>query len=540
MKKVKLAVWTTAFAAIALAAIGYWFCCHSDMTSGEFGLIAKRGRILAADGSPLAYTVRNWMFHVDPMAADIAALDIRTIQRISDGLDIPAKVLIDAYIPGDAAHGGDTQTPRRYIYLKEALDGGRETQFFEENRIWLVKRCGIIREPVQSRVYPLGAAATAVTGFMHGGVHQEKPRGAAGMESALDAAMSGRDGICDKSLPAKERCLKAAPTAGDDVHTTIIPGLQTKVSDIIAAACATNGAESAWAVVMRVSDGAIAAMASYPRFDPCARRSLDTEGKEWTMAINHASGDVFEPGGLVKPLTYAIAIGEGVLSVDSHLDQEGGTWEYNGVTFNDEVANTLSIAEAIECRANIAAGKTACLIGPDRFHAALRRLGFGAKTCASGISGEEVGILPATPENWRMDKTTAMRVGMGYGFAVTGLQIAQAYAALANHGRLVRPCLVKGTESVGEQAVDPVAADTIFAMLKKPMTSTVQMYGNGKYIENAYIASCAGFLDDGQSQYAIILAFAKPHPAYTGEEVARPVWEEIAGEIQRSHHGNRF
>ena len=73
-----------------------------------------------------------------------------------------------------------------------------------------------------------------------------------------------------------------------------------------------------------------------------------------------------------------------------------------------------------------------------------------------------------------------MHVGAGYGFAVTGLQIAQAYATLANHGLLVRPVLIAGgmrspATNATTQAVSPAAADAIARMLKSPVSSNVRM-----------------------------------------------------------------
>ena len=196
----------------------------------------------------------------------------------------------------------------------------------------------------------------------------------------------------------------------------------------------------------------------------------------------------------------------------------------------------MTIAEAIECRANIAAGKTACLIGPEKFHAALRRLGFGSKTGVAGIPGEEVGILASKPERW--DKTTAMRVGMGYGFAATGLQIAQAYATLANHGTLVRPVLVKtAATNATVQVVSPSSADAIMRMLKTPIPSTVQMCERdreterGVYSPTNYIASCIGYYPVDRPQYVIVVSFVKPRTAHTGDEVAKPVLDAITNAL---------
>lgn len=532
----------------------------SDLSFGEFGLTAKRGRILAADGTPLAYTVRAWRFYLDPCAADLSVYDKESFMEISEGLGVPMTTLLEGYIRSDAndAHlllceaarelgvsvdslieansHKDTifQSPNRYIFLKEVADNSPEAGYFERRRHWLTKRAGLIREPVQKRIYPLGAAAVQAVGFMSGGTHTETPEGAGGLEFACNKVLAGTNGTYDKKLPVKERYEKATPKAGADVQTTLVPTLQKSVAETLATACATNGAESAWGLVMKIPSGEIEARASWPTFDPSMRRDLD----KWdsSMAVNRAAQFLFEPGGLVKPLTYAIALDEGILAENAKLDQGDGTWEYNGVTLKDEATNTLSIAEAIERRANIAAGKTACLIGPEKFHSALRRFGFGGKTRTAGISGEESGVLVSKPERW--DKTTAMRVGMGYGFASTGLQIAQAYTTLANHGTLVRPVLIAGgaqsfaTEDVGKQVVSPTAADTIVRMLKAPMPSTVQMFEIDvdckAYSPTNYIASCAGYYPADKPQHVIVVSFVKPRTAHTGDEVARPVLDAIA------------
>lgn len=503
-----------------------------DLEFGEFGLVAKRGRIYAADGSLLAYTVRTWRYYLDPIAVSQRATGKRCrsipccCPEIAQGLRIPEDELKAAYM----------RKGSRYVFLKEVEDGSVEAAYFERNQSLLTRAAGLIREPVQKRVYPLGSAAVSVVGFMIGGSHADAPRGAGGIESSCNRVLAGDNGVYDKKLPRKERYERAIPKPGTDIRTTLVPELQKTVSDALAAACATNGAESAWGIVMKIPSGEIEAMASWPSFDPGAHRDLDMWSS--SMAVNRAAQNVFEPGGLAKPLTYAIALDAGALSEDAKIDQEGGIWEYNGVTLKDEATNALSIAEAIECHANIAAGKTACLIGPEKFHAALQRFGFGTKTCTVGIPGESFGLLNSRPECWKTDKTTAMRVGMGYGFAATGLQIAQAYATLGNHGTLVRPVLVRGeggATNTTRQVLSASAADAIVRMLKSPMPSTVQMYETDisckAYSPTNYIASCAGFHPAEKPQRVIVVSFAKPHPIHAGDDVAVPVFRAIERRI---------
>ena len=500
----------------------------SDVAFGEFGLTAKRGRILAADGTPLAYTVRAWRFYLDPCAADLSVYDAESFTDISEGLGVPMPSLLEGYIRTDAndAHlllceaakklgvsidsltekngRKDTifQCPRRYIFLKEVPDGGPETEYFERRRHWLTKRAGLIREPVQKRVYPLGAAAVNVVGFMIRGTHTETPVGAGGLESACNKVLAGTDGVYDEKLPMKDRRKKVTPQPGEDVHTTLVPSLQKSVAEALAAACATNGAESAWGLVMKIPTGEIEAMASWPTFDPAMRRNLDAWNP--SMAVNRAAQTVFEPGGLAKPIVEAIAFELGVAA-------DGTNVVY--------------------------------LTGVEKFHAALRRFGFGEKTRTAGIPGEEMGILVSRPECWKTDKTAAMHVGAGYGFAVTGLQIAQAYATLANHGSLVRPVLIAGgmrspATNATTQAVSPAAADAIARMLKSPVSSNARMAekdkesGRSFYSATNFIASCAGYCPGDSPQHVVVVSFVKPRTAEAGEDVARPVLEAIMGELQ--------
>ena len=496
----------------------------SDMEFGEFGLTARRGRILAADGSPLAYTVRKWRFYLDPCVPDVAlAFDKERLAAIADGLGVPVKRLLQGYIRTDgnipyrlvcsvadelgvsvkelhdASASTDTifKSPNRYIFLTEVEDGSPASVYFAKRQRWLEKCAGIIREPVQKRVYPLGEAATAVVGFMHGGAHTDTPQGAGGLEWAFDKPLAGTNGVYDAKLPLDARAKRATPAPGADIRTAIVPDVQKAMWNVLAVACATNGAESAFALVMKMPSGEIAAMASWPSFDPSMRRDLD----KWDalMAVNRPAQVVFEPGGLVKPIVEAIALDSGVEA---------------GIT------------------------NAASLVGAEKFQAALRRFGFGLKTGTAGISGEENGILTPKPEYWDTDKTTAMRVGMGYGFAATGLQIAQAYATLANHGTLVRPVLVK-TAATNDvvQVVSPAAADAIMRVLKSPIPSTVQMCehdretGRSVYSPTNYIASCVGVHPVDKPEYVIVVSFTKPRTAHTGEEVAVPVVLKIADSL---------
>lgn len=449
----------------------------SVMEFGDFGLQARRGRIYAADMSPLAYSVRAWSYHLDPAISRREGHDfVNSTTQVALGLCLPLAEVEAAF----------REKRSRYVFLREAEEAHRANENYDEHASWFASS-GVIREPVQRRVYPLGAAAAAVVGYMCESA-DGKPRGAAGLESAYDGFLSGTDGVYDEKMPKEARMHKAYPTGGLDVYTTIVPDVQRAVAEALAAACATNGAKSAWGIVMQVPSGKIAAMASWPSFDPSARRVRS----RWNpgLAVNHAALDCFDPGALAKPIAHAIALDNGILT-------EG-----------------------------------------------LGKFGFGRRTCGDTIAGESAGILAGKVEHW--DQATAMRAGMGFDFAATGLQIAQAYAALANHGRMVRTRLVVAASSddteVGldelvdkpmPQVVSPAAADAVVRMLGNGMPSTVRMCDGDNYSSTNYIASCAGVCPAERPSYVVAVSFEAPRPAHTGEEVAKPVFREIADGLSK-------
>lgn len=460
----------------------------SDMQFGEFGLVAKRGRILASDGSPLAYTVRAWRFYLDPISADLSVYDKDCFREIAEGLGVPAQSLLEAYVRNDrqnvfllcceAAHelGVSTQPlfdasegrgkvarePPRYIFLSEADDDGPAVKYFNRRRWWLTRWAGIICEPVQKRVYPLGSAAVHVVGFMTGGAHTETPRGAGGLEFACNKALAGVNGAYDRNLPVKERYKRAIPKRGADIKTTLVPEIQKVAAEALSSACATNGAESAFALVMKVPSGEIAAMASWPSFDPSMRRYLD----KWdgSMAVNRPAQVVFEPGALAKPIVEAIAKDVGELP-------------------------------------------------KEKLHEGLIQFGFGAKTGTAGIPGEETGFFVGPPNRW--DETTEAGVSEGFGFAATGLQIAQAYATLANHGTLVRPVLV-----------EPAATNSAVQVCNRDCE-----FGQTVYSSTNNVASCAGFVPADNPEYVVVVSFFKPRSVRAGEDAAKPVFQEISNSL---------
>ena len=486
----------------------------SDLEFGEFGLEPRRGRILASDGSVLADSKREWQYYFDCELADVGFMEAEDWKTIAEGLELPLEELFAGYlrVRGDSGRRHvldvaselglqdlkserlDPNSPIRCKILKTVPESDPANDYFERNRRWLQKIAGICRRPIQKRTYALGDAATAVVGFM--GCNRWDGAalcGADGIEYACDGVLAGVGGIYDRTLPLKERRAKATPKAGADVQTTLVPQVQKALAAELANAGAACGAAWAWGIVMKVPSGEIAAMASWPTFDPVGPRNCD----KWdVVGVNHAVHDCFELGGLIQPVVRAIALDAG-----SPAD-----------------------SEAI-CRE----------IGSAKFHAALKRFGFGAPTGTKGIVGEENGILVSDPRKW--DKATTGVVDKGYGFAATALQLVQAYAAVANQGVMVRPVLVRTDAADGEsgQVVSPRSADEVMRTYEGPVVSSVRMCdrdpatGRGVYSPTNHIASCAGFVPSGRPEYVVAVSFAKPCGADSGKDAAAKAFRALEG-----------
>lgn len=178
------------------------------------------------------------------------------------------------------------------------------------------------------------------------------------------------------------------------------------------------------------------------------------------------------------------------------------------------------------------------------------------------VYGEESGIV--WPSN-RFDSVTLTRLGLGRGLAVTGLQIANAYAALANGGKTVAPHLVSktvstnGVETIHDskrpplQIVSDKTSKTITSMMKDAMIAAGKEFAvdlkdldvagaisetrlpvDGAYSETDYNVTAAGFFPTESPRWVLVIGFTKPHPVHSAGMVALPVFSDIALEIMIS------
>jgi cell division protein FtsI (penicillin-binding protein 3) len=290
------------------------------------------------------------------------------------------------------------------------------------------------------RFYPKKDLAGQLLGFVG-----TDGRGIEGVEQIFEPTLRGRPGRVLTEIDARGRQLYArekvveARTSGRDLVLTLDHALQHIAERELAAAVEAEKATSGVALVLDPRLGDVLAMATVPRFDP--NRFQQSSAAEWR---NRVLSDTFEPGSTLKPFVVAGCLEAGLCRPDEPIDCELGAWSVAGHTFEDhERYGVLTVADVLKHSSNIGAMKLGLRLGRDRMYEALRLFHFGARL--TDFPPEAQGRVPL-PASW--SATSIPAVSMGYEVAVTPLQLASAYAAIANDGLMVRPRFVLAPEEL--------------------------------------------------------------------------------------------
>ena len=261
--------------------------------------------------------------------------------------------------------------------------------------------------------------------------------------------------------------------------------------------------------------------------------------------------DMLEPGSTFKPFVIAAALQEGKITAKSEIFCENGAWKYQGKTIRDHTPNgDLTFDEILMKSSNIGASKIGMMLDDKTFDHYVRQFGFGEKT---GISvADEIPGIVNPPQRW--DALTKARNSFGQSIAVTPIQLAMGYCALANGGKLMKP--VVGDEKpfeirrvVSKRVADEVknalqgcVSDQGTAPLAKVdgvsvggKTGTAQLIApTGGYYEDRFVTSFAGVFPIESPKYVIVVvvtdAHIPPENNYGGI-VAAPIFSKIASKI---------
>lgn len=397
---------------------------------------------------------------------------------------------------------------------------------------------GVGFETEYKRYYPAGEVAAHVVGQT-----DIDGNGTEGLERAHQETLAGVPGkkrvIRDRlGRPIREVEMIAAPAPGRTLTLTIDRRLQYIAYRELKAALALHRADSGSVVVMEAHSGEIRAMVNYPSYNPNQRGQGATEG--WR---NRAVTDVFEPGSIIKPFTVAAALEGGQFKPEDIIDTTPGTLSVGRHLVRD-VRNfgALDLAGVLKKSSNVAAVRMAQALDREYLWDRFARFGFGELT-GSRFPGESPGLL----NDWRrwreIDQAT---LSFGYGLSVTPLQMARAYAVIANGGRKLRPTFVRSASDDAESVLDPVIASQLLAMLESVTdvdgtgfrariahyrvagkTGTARKVGGQGY-DRRYVAAFAGIAPASAPRLVVVVLINDPlGEQYYGGQISAPVFARV-------------
>jgi cell division protein FtsI/penicillin-binding protein 2 len=432
-----------------------------------------------------------------------------------------------------------TDRSRGFVYLARKADPRKA------EKLEALGYAGLGFYPEELRFYPQGPVAAQILGYA--GLDNE---GLEGLERSLEGTLAGRPGsqtiVKDPFGRALDVVETQPETPGKSVRLTIDRQIQANAEEVLAETVRRWGARSATAVVLDPRTGEVLAMATAPRFN--ANRFSTTRADR---RRNRAVTDTYEPGSTFKLVTVAAALEEGIVNPRSSF-RLPPTLKVADRTIREAHSRgteRMSVREIVEYSSNIGTITIAQRLGEGRLASWIDRFGFG-KTTGIDFPGESPGFaLPV--DEW--SGSTIGTVPIGHGIAVTPVQMARAYAAIANGGRLVRPHLIDRIDGssvrsgMGRRVVSKAVANQMLDMLRGVVVegtgtaaaipgytvagktgTAAKIDPDGTYSTSRYVASFAGLVPASKPELVVMVMVDEPRGGYYGGQVAAPAFREIA------------
>jgi cell division protein FtsI (penicillin-binding protein 3) len=424
---------------------------------------------------------------------------------------------------------------REFVFLERHVSPAKAQQVLDLG----LPGVGTIRE--YRRYYPAGEVTSHVIGFT-----DVDDRGQEGLEAAFDHWLKGEIGskriVQDRrGQVIRDVELLQAARPGRDLRTSIDLRIQYLAYRELKAAVTDTRARSGSVVVLDPRTGEVLAMVNQPSYNPNDRSQYRPENYR-----NRAITDMYEPGSSFKPLVLAAALESGAFNPRSVIDTSPGTLSINNRIITEDTSNLgrVDLTTALAKSSNVGAARVALTMEPQAISEILSRFGIGRLT-DSAFPGESAGALKV-PNHWRTIGQATL--SYGYGVAVTTLQLARAYAAIAANGTL-RPVSLLALDQVpaGQRAISGDTASDLTHMLEAVVspdgtggrasirnfhiagkTGTTQKAGVGGYDAERHGAIFAGFAPATDPRLVVVVMIDEPQgAAYYGGDIAAPVFANI-------------
>lgn len=441
-----------------------------------------------------------------------------------------------------------------YSAIKKGVDEATAKQITD------MELTGIYSDTEVVRYYPENSLASHVLGFL--GYKGDNRVGQYGIEGNYETELAGTNGLVGMEKDGAGRWITVATRNlvpahdGDDVYLTIDSAIQYKVQEALKKAVDEHQAERGTVIVADPKTGAILAMANYPDFNPNEYNKVENVGVYTNSALNAD----YEPGSVFKPITMAAAINEGKVTPDTTYEDKGVVeLEEFKIKNSDGKANGIqTMTQVLEKSLNTGMIFVEQQLGNAKFKEYVERFGFGKKTNIE-LPNEVAGNLDNLQKKSDIFFATP---SYGQGIAVTPIQLIQAYTALANGGKMMKPYIVDRVvhsdgvedktkpEKIG-QPIDQKTAATVSAMLVsvvenghgkkaavpgyyiagKTGTAQVAYTDRAGYDPSKNIGSFVGYGPVDDPKFLMLVRIDSPKNVNFAETTAAPTFGEIASFI---------
>jgi cell division protein FtsI/penicillin-binding protein 2 len=429
---------------------------------------------------------------------------------------------------------------RGFVYLRRLMPSTRV------RAVRAMKVEGLDLVSSSRRVYPQGWLASQVLGFV--GIDG---KGLSGLEYSLDRRLRGREGERRLVVDALGQPIslhdEQVMRPGRDVRLTIDAAIQDRAEKVLNDVGREFSPKGATALVMDPRTGALLGVANWPRVDA----NDPASAPEYSRA-DGAVGSAYEPGSTFKPFTVAGALEHGVVTPRTtfSLPPQLQVADRTIGEAHPRGPETMTTAQILAKSSNVGAVTIGLRLGAKRFGSWVRRFGFGRPT-GIDLPGEASGIVPDVEQ---YSGSSMGNLPIGQGLAVTPLQMASAYATIANDGILRPPHVV---DRVGDQRMRPprgrrILSEATAASLRQMLEGVLAPGGTasevtipgyrvagktgtankpdpvyGGYSDTRYFASFVGFAPANDPRLLVAVMVDEPQGAIWGGVVAAPAVQEI-------------
>ncbi|ART80839.1 penicillin-binding transpeptidase domain-containing protein [Oceanisphaera avium] len=490
-----------------------------------------RGMVMDRNGEELAVSVPVQAVWADPkqVHGEQSLKKEQAWQALADVLGVPREKLLK-----------QVENPkRRFVYLQRQVTPA-VAEYIRKLRL-----PGVHLRPEERRFYPTGEINAHMVGMTN-----IDGNGIEGIERSYNDWLTAQAG---ERRVRKDRTGRIIEDLGvvsearqaNNIQLSIDQRIQALAYRSLKRASEYYRATSASLVLIDVKSGEVLSMVNSPSFNPNNRGQYQS-----FRARNRAATDAYEPGSTLKPLIVVSALENGVVNANSIIDTSPGWMRLGGKRVSDtRNLGPISVETVLMRSSNMGMVRMALQETPEQLIDTLYRFGLGIDS-GTGLVGESPGLVPQRRRWSDIEKAT---LSFGYGLTVTPLQLAQAYAVIANGGvRFPLSILKREQPPKGEQVIPKQHADSVLKMLEAVVgpggtagnaaipgyrvggkTGTSRKAIAGGY-GNDYVGLFAGVAPISDPRLAMVVVMNEPQgDQYYGGQVAAPVFAEVmSGALQ--------